>query len=255
MTRNRIQLPIKAITWTLLLSMVLLILAHVATQSIRYHLGLHEFYGLVRLFDMGTEGNLPTSFAAIQLLFAAVMLGLIGYSRRQAGDSYARHWLFLALILFLMAIDELAGIHELTVRPLRELAPSLVTGLFYWAWVIPAMILVLVVSWSYLGFVFRYLPSPTRNTTVVGATLFVSGAIGVEMPEARFVEQNGMDNFTYGMYVLVEEVLEMCGILVFLTGLLNYFRSHVGIVEMALTGSPAGAMVLETAPEAQSPAV
>ena len=54
------------------------------------------------------------------------------------------------------------------------------------------------------------------------------------MPEARHVEQHGLDNFTYGMFVLVEEVMEMAGVWVFLSGIVKYFSQHVSVVEFAV---------------------
>jgi hypothetical protein len=142
------------------------------------------------------------------------------------------HWLFLALIFALLAVDETSEMHEMTIRPMREMAPWLVTGIFYWAWVIPAVVLVMAVAFSYARFVFSYLPRDTRKTTLIGASLFVGGAVGVEMPEAMFAEINGIENFTYALFVLVEETMEMSGILIFLSGLLKYFSREVGVVAL-----------------------
>ncbi len=235
MTENRVRLPAAWVARFFALSIAVLAVAHVVMQSVRYHVGLNEFYGLVRLFDMGVEANLPTFFSAFQLLIASLLLAVIGLVRRQAGDSRAAQWLLLALIFLLLALDESAGIHELSVRPFRDFAPWLATGIFYWAWVLPAMVLVAWVAWRFAGFVFNYLPQDTRRHTVLGAALFVGGAVGVEMPEARYVEQHGMDNFVYGMFVLVEEVLEMAGVLVFLTGVMKYCSRDLGLVQLEVS--------------------
>ncbi len=230
------------ITATFGLVIVTLALAHLVFQSVKYHLGIPEFYGLVRLFDMGVEANLPTFFSACQLLFVSLLLFMVGLKiRRQSSNLYARHWLFLALIFFAMAADEMAEIHEMTIRPLREIAPGLTRGLFYWAWVIPASILVVGVAFSYARFVFAYLPPDMRKATLGGAALFVGGAVGVEMPEAMFVEKNGLDNFTYALFVLVEETMEMTGILIFLSGLLRHIGRHLGVLAIRVEPSQAAA--------------
>lgn len=241
MTSQQLKLRAGGITTTFALAIMVLAVAHVAMQSIRHHLGLHEFYGLVRLFDMGVEANLPTFLSSLQLLVVCLVVAVIGLSKRQAHGAFARHWLFLALIFFLLAADEMSGMHEMSIRPIRELAPWLVTGVFYWAWVIPAMILVLAVAFSYARFVFRYLPRDIRNATLIGAAIFVGGAIGVEMPEARFAEKYGMENFTYALFVLVEETMEMSGILVFLSGMLKYLSREVGAVALQVVSAPAPA--------------
>jgi hypothetical protein len=235
MTDKRVRLPAAWVVRFFALFIAFLAVAHVAMQSVRYHVGLNEFYGLVRLFDMGVEANLPTFFSTFQLLAVSLLLAVIGLVRRQEGDGRAAQWLLLALIFLLLAVDEGAGIHELSVRPFRDFAPWLATGLFYWAWVLPAIVLVTYVAWRFAGFVFNYLPADTRRHTVMGAALFVGGAVGVEMPEARYVEQHGLDNFAYGMFVLVEEVLEMSGVLVFFTGIMKYCSRQLGVVELEVS--------------------
>lgn len=219
-------------------AIALLGIAHLAMQSVKYHLGLPETYGLVRLFDMGVEANLPTFVSIVQLLLVSFLLGTIGVVKRQTSDRFALHWLFLAVIFLALAADEWSEIHEMTIRPIREMAPSLVTGLFYWAWIIPAALLVTVVSIGYARFVFSYLPWYLRRAALLGAALFVGGAIIVEMPEARYVERHGLDNFTYAIFVLVEETLEMIGVLVFMSGLLNYLARDMAPITVQI--EPAG---------------
>jgi hypothetical protein len=250
MTNNRLRLPVGWVVWTFGFSIAFLAIAHLAMQSVRYHAGMPEFYGLVRMFDMGVEANLPTFFSAFQLLVVSVLLAIIGLARREQRDAAAPQWLLLALIFLLLAMDESAEIHEMSVRPFRDFAPWLATGLFYWAWVVPASVLVVVIAWRYAGFVFRYLPADTRRRTILGAALFVGGAVGVEMPEARHVQEHGLDNFTYAMFVLVEEVLEKTGILVFLSGLVNYCVRHLGVVEFEfVSGASAPAAAGQAARE------
>lgn len=232
MTKRQVKLHAGWITRSCGLAIIVLATAHLALQSIAYHLGLPGMYGLVRLFDMGVEGNLPTFFSCVQLLVVSLVLMVIGLSRRQAADPFARHWLFLALIFLLLAADEMAEMHEMSIRPIRELVPWLATGVFYWAWVLPGALFVLLVGFSYARFVFRYLPQDMKRATLVGGSLFVGGAIGVEMPEAMFAQRNGIENFTYSLFVLVEETMEMTGILVFLSGLLRYVSREVGVVAL-----------------------
>jgi hypothetical protein len=234
MAIQRIDLPAKRITTALAATIVLLAIAHLAFQAVRHQLGIPHFYGLVHLFDMGVEANLPTYFSSMQLLFVATLLLLVGLARRREGDRYAPHWLCLALIFLLLSVDEMAEMHEMSIRPIREMAPELVTGVFYWAWVIPAMVLVALVSAFYARFVFSYLPPYLRRAALLGAAVFVGGAVGVEMPEAAFVEANGLDNYTYAVFVVVEEVMEMAGVLIFLSGLLRYVGAELGEVTVRI---------------------
>ena len=249
MALQRVDLHARWITRALATTIVVLAIAHLAFQAVRHLGGIPSLYGLVDQFDMGMEANLPTYFSSMQLLFVAFLLLVIGLLRRQADDRYARHWLWLALIFLLLSVDEMSEIHEMTIRPIRELAPGLVTGLLYWAWVIPAMALVVVVAACYARFVFGYLPPYLRNATLLGAAVFVGGAVGVEMPEAAFVEVHGMDNFTYALFVVVEEVMEMVGIFIFLSGLLRYMGSELGAFSLRVvpSGSARSVQPTETA--------
>src|SRR5690606_41162751 len=106
MTDKRLRLPVGWVVWTFGSIIAFLAIAHVATQSARYHAGMPELYGLVRLFDMGVEANLPTFFSAFQLLVVSLLLAIIGLARRQQGDAAAPQWLLLALIFLLLAMDE-----------------------------------------------------------------------------------------------------------------------------------------------------
>jgi hypothetical protein len=217
-------------------TIALLALAHVVMQWLLFFGGADRESLVVRQFSLEAEGNIPSSFAGLQWGAAAAMLALIGSTRRLEGDRMAPYWTGLAVLFAALTIDELASFHELLIRPTRELLPGITTGLFYWAWVLPGMALVAVVGLLYLRFVFRYLPATTRNCTILGGLLFLTGAVGIEMPEAAWVERNGWDNFEYGLFVLVEEVFEMTGLAVFLSGLTRYFRAYVGSVAFYLHG-------------------
>ncbi len=223
----------RRINATLATLIAVLALCYAATQLIRFRLGTPEVYGLVPLFDLGAENNLPTFFSGLLLLACA--LALFTLSRGVALERpTSRRWLGLAIVCFLLAADEVASLHELTTRPMRELAPSLMSGLLYWGWVVPGLVLVTLMVCIYARFILG-LPAPVRNRAMLGAALFVIGAIGVEMPEARHVESHGMENLTYSAYVLVEEVLEMTGVLVVLSGLLVHLRAQVGPMTLAVT--------------------
>lgn len=233
----RVHLDPRAIIRTMTVALIVLCVGHLLTQYAKYRLGVPHAYGLVPLFDMDVETNLPSLFAGLQLLFCSLALALIGSVRRQMNDPYARHWLILSVIFLMLAVDELVGIHELTIRMGWDFAPSLASGAFFFAWVIPALVLVGVVALCYVRFVFSYLPPVTRRRTVVGAALFVGGALGVEMFEGRHVQVHGMQNLTMGLYVFFEETMEKAGILVFLSGLLEYLRSSIGGFLVDVTGT------------------
>ncbi len=61
---------------------IFLSLAHLAGLISTYYLGHNHVFGLVPLFDLNSERNLPTLYAGLGLLFCAVLLGLIAWVKR-----------------------------------------------------------------------------------------------------------------------------------------------------------------------------
>jgi hypothetical protein len=201
-----------------------LILASTAGQLLRYRFGYETAYGLIPLFFVGQERNVPTYYSSLLLLCAAVLLGVIGLTRRRLRLPYSRHWTALALIFVLLSLDEVAGMHEMMIRPMRE---ALHVGSFlYFAWVIPGGMLVLVIGGIYLRFFLALAP---RFQRLFGAAafLYVGGALGVEMLGGRHADLYGLENLSYRMYQTVEESFEMFGMVLFIHALLRYFAHDV----------------------------
>src|SRR5690349_14641147 len=79
-----------------------LLLASITGQLTKYILGHDQALGFVRLFYVDAEGNIPTFFSAMLLLFASLLLAFITVLKRSSRDSYRYHWGILALILLFM---------------------------------------------------------------------------------------------------------------------------------------------------------
>ncbi|MBI4002922.1 MAG: hypothetical protein HY348_14220 [Nitrospira defluvii] len=146
---------------------------------------------------------------------------MIAYSERQAGGRDARHWTGLALLFVYLSFDEAAQIHEMMTL-FDRIHP---TGIFFYSWIIVGAAFVALVGVLYLGFL-RRLPGPTRWVFVAAGTLYVGGAIGVEMLESwhQYVSHSWKD-MSYALMVGVEETLEMSGIAVFIYGRLSYLAN------------------------------
>ena len=79
------------------------------------------------------------------------------------------------------------------------------------------------------GFLFA-LEARTRNLIVASGAIFVSGAIGVEMLEGIIIPTLGVGSLDYTAAEMLEEGLEMSGVVLVLYALTDYFASHVGTV-------------------------
>src|SRR5262245_51879719 len=84
-------------------------------------IGLKPGLALVRLFDLGSESNLPTWFSSLVWLFAAI-------AARQCSEcetgSLRRAWLLIAAALLFLSLDEAAMLHERAAVTLAENLPA-----------------------------------------------------------------------------------------------------------------------------------
>ena len=195
-------------------------------------LGYQDTTELVRLFHVGYEGNITSWVSSLLLLISAVLLAAIAIGKRQHGGPYLRHWSVLALIFVYLSVDEAARIHELTMYPIRSAFDP--TGVFYYAWVIVAIPLVLLFAVSYLGFL-RALPRDTRIQFVIAGLIFVIGAIGMDMLGGLFITSDLERGQSIAVLIqIIEEFLENMGIVVFIVAIVSYLRSSKGMNHIAL---------------------
>lgn len=225
MAINQIRLNPSAVARALGAVAFLLVLASIGGQLTKYLLGHDRVYGLVSLFYVDAEQNIPTLFSVLLLFCAALLLTVITVLKKKQKDPDVSRWAILAFGFLLMAVDEALSIHEKLVTPVRELLGDGPLGIFYFAWVIPGIAVVLVLTLFLLRFLLR-LPAKTRFTFIVAGTLFIGGALGLELVGGRYAELHGQENMTYSMIVTVEESLEMAGVIVFIYALVKYIADH-----------------------------
>lgn len=218
-----------AVTRTLAAVTALLVMIHIGWHLFTHWTGHDYVFGLIKLFHLDEERNVPAVFSTLLLLSAAALLAYIRRHEKLQGSRDVAKWTVLAIGFLYIAIDEFGHLHEQLIRPGRELLGDRSYGLFYYAWVIPATAIVLVLAAYFLGFLLR-LPAKTRLGFIIGGALFVGGALGFEMLEGRHDELYGERNLTYRAYVTIEETLEMAGVIVFIHALLHYIDQYLAVV-------------------------
>lgn len=199
-----------------------LTLLSLAGQIARFHLGMPTVFGLVRLFYVDLENNLPTWYQTMALAFAALLLGWIALSTRQARAPFAGHWLALSLLFVFLSLDEGASIHESTIQPLQRITGR-PAGVWQPTWVIVGIAIVVAVAAAFMRFFF-YLPRSERWQVASAAALFVLGAVGMEMATAALFTTSDPTykiSFSYAVLAHIEELLEMLGVVVFIDFLLR----------------------------------
>jgi hypothetical protein len=210
--------------------------AGAAVVYLKYVLGHDTLFGLVRRFDLDAEMNVPSWFSSALLFVAAAILGYIAVRTRREGDRFASHWTGLAWIFLLMSLDETAGLHGLMTRPVRGALH--LSGAFYYAWVVPMMVALVVFGIVYLKFVWN-LPRPVREWMVLSGIVYVSGALGGELVEGAYKTAHGID-LTFAVVTVIEETLEMVGATMFIYTLLRYVAARWGEVRIRLAPGDSG---------------
>jgi hypothetical protein len=235
---TRFVLHPKKVVLFITLVVVGLVLCHFVTQVAKFQGGQSWLTELERQFDLGNENNIATWYSSTTLFLSAMLLAVIGLHKKQIRGVYARHWLALAGIFVLLALDETASIHEkakLFQPYLKQF--DYFGGYFYYSWVAVGLCFVLAVGGAYLRFL-AHLPEGTRRLFVVAGVLYVGGALGLEMIESRLdFLQGGHESLAYQSLVGVEEACEMMGIVLFIYALLSYIGSTLSSVRIVVSQS------------------
>lgn len=184
-------------------------------------------WDLVKFASLSWEANLPTWSASALLFASAFVIWLIAQKAKQSDNRWYRHWYAMAIIILYVSLDETAQIHENLGHLL-----STGSGLFYYDWVIPASAILIVLGLIYWGFLVN-LTASTRNRFILAATLYIGGALFMELPLGLWVSEQGSSNLGYGLIDWVEETLELIGISVFLHALIGeLFRGSDVVIRL-----------------------
>ncbi len=176
---------------------------------------------LIDKLNVDGEYTIPSLFSSFSLLSCSVLLGLISRKKWQKKDEYTGKWIGLSVIFFYMAVDETISLHEQLIHPLRKLLNA--TGIFYYTWVIPGLILVIAVTLIYWKFV-HALPPKIKYLFFLSGIFYVGGAIGMEMINGYYSYLYDSEMFVYEILVTIEEFFEMLGVVVFIYALLCYLK-------------------------------
>jgi hypothetical protein len=188
----------------------------------------HQFY-------LDEEFNIPSLYSAGAIAFAGALLYTISRFEALNQAAHVRSWKILAGIFLYLSMDELNSFHEILIEPLRRRFG--LSGMFYYAWVLPAMALVLLFVFAFLKFLWQ-LNRTTRLQFIASGTIFVVGAVGFEMLGAPVSERVGgaaeLFDPLYQLLMTTEESLEMVGIVCFIYALLSYLNRHHGVQALIL---------------------
>ena len=197
-----------------------LLFCHAALTVYHYQVSEVSWLPWRQLFDVDEENNLPTWFSEFLLLITVVLLWLCSDKKRRDKDPSVDHWYTLTIGFLLLAMDEIAGFHE-TINSLVD--PT---------WAIGGGLLALGVGVGFIPFL-RRLPKRTAILFVVAGAIYVGGTVGVEI----IGEPLDSDTMAYNLLTVLEEGMEMFGVIFFVPVLLGYMRESDagplrGVVEL-----------------------
>lgn len=218
----------KRVAFSLSIWVLFFAVAGFTVQVLRYGFNYRERW--IHLFNLDREINYPSWYASFTLLFCGILLGVIAAAKQKQGDRYFRHWKILGFIFVFFSLDEILSLHEILI--INDLRKALnLGGLFYFVWVIPGAIFVAVTVLTYLKFL-GHLPRKTRNLFLLAGSIYVGGALGMEMVCGYYADTVGQRTLIYGLLASVEEILEMVGTIVFIYALLSYIGSHLEDIDL-----------------------
>ena len=233
----RIRLsPRNTVIWLSTIA-IFLVVAHLITIGMPYLLGGFE-HGVVRvlfsLFFIDGEGNLPAIFSTGLFLVNAMLFLIVWRAAGLAGDS-PKIWLVLAIVFVFLALDESISIHERLIDPLRLALNA--TGIFYYAWIIPYGIGVVLLAIVTIP-VFWRMQKRIRFYFGLSAAIYLFAAIGLEMISGKYlVMMNESKDIVWILMVTLEESLEMVGLILLVYALLLLLRNTYNGFMIYMPGS------------------
>ena len=108
MGEHRLRISVSSYTAVLSTAVVALLSIHLILYVYNYQVEEVPWL-LLQLFDLDEENNIPTWFSSFLLLNNAFILYLIA---SQENTTHKKHWLLLAIGFLILAVDEVAGMHE-----------------------------------------------------------------------------------------------------------------------------------------------
>ena len=203
------------------LSALLIVLASAVQDFLIYLAPGAGFTDRIYRLDLDTEASLPTWFSASLMLLCALALLFIAARARQDGLWKAMPWFLLAAMFLALSLDEIATFHEWASAALSSRIEN--TGLFYFAWAAPALVLCLAGLACFMPFIVEF-KGLDRVLLIGSAAVFLLGAIGMEMLGGAAAEAGGVNTLHYRVLTTIEESLEYAGLLIFLYFLLRQVR-------------------------------
>lgn len=202
-----------------IVAMCLLVMATIDPDHDRF-----IFRSIFAVFWMDAERNVPTFASFLLIGFGALLLAIRARLAFMRHERLRKHWAVLAALFVALAFDEAAQMHELVIGPIRYLVA--LDGVLYFAWIIPALLLLLILAMAYMPFLLM-LPRATAFTLVACGAVYVGGAVGGEMVGGLLASRAGFADTGYQFVTIMEETGELVGLALFCATMLAVLRGRL----------------------------
>jgi hypothetical protein len=222
----RIHINARTVTRLLTAAAAILLVTHLAIQTVFFVFGIDYVRGLPQLFNLNRSSNLIAWYSGLVCLAIALGLALIAAAKYQARDGYRHHWTIVAIAFLGVAVDEVARLHEhwrvvvgQNHSPLFRTLSAVVAGAFF-----------LLVALGCARFL-QHLPRQTRHLFAISGAAYLAAAIGLD----AIADRGGNATYTPVSMILgtLEEAIEIGSYVVFLYALLTYAERTFGEIRMS----------------------
>ena len=218
----KFKIPSKKLFIALLVAIAVLLLMNIISifLDINYEDKNPFTAFIIRLFDFNQVANIPSFFSAILLLSTSVLFFFITFSKKSRNKHYAG-WLGLTLLFFFLALVEGVSFDEFSLIFFSEKLN--LTGYPFFTWLLAYTLVITILGLIYIPFI-KNLNQKLLLLMLISATIYISGAIVLEIIGNKTFETNGL-SFAYRIFYTAEETLEMIG----LAGLIYTLNWYISI--------------------------
>jgi len=189
--------------------------------------GTGTFLKDLRHIALDSEHCIGAYFSSLLMVAGAVLMVVMSGADAPAGK-WKNYWRVLAFIFVCLSIDESVSFHEVLIDPLRGAFG--LSGILAFAWIIPAIACLVVMGLFYLRFVLA-IRDPLRWQLVIAGTVFVFAAVGLEAVGGYFYTIGGFGAGSYIVTAIIEETLEITGLVILNLALLGELRRQNRVIE------------------------
>lgn len=229
------KLTIRSVTRILIVVAAILVIISLTTQVMARQLDMDPNRFTLSFFNLDVERNVPTTFQALLLFGNAMLFAGIALLKWSTSNRWRWHWAILSAIFVLLTWDEIIEVHEHLIHIMR---PFGLSGIFYFAWIIPAAVAVAILGVAYLRFVLA-MSNPPRNRIIIAGVIYLTAIFPFEAIGGWYFERMGEQvNIQYVLLTTVEETLEMVALIVLLHALARYLGALLALASIEVHGDP-----------------